>query len=280
MRRAAILQQRVAEYFDATAEQWIGYSFPPVERSIAESGWKPDARESYCARCGDSVAPGEATDNGCATCRPNGELAGGIAGGVVRLGPYNAPLRSWILAIKFSRWAEMGDWLGRMLGRQIRDAGLIDLERAVIVPMPMPWQRRFYRGIDHAMTIAAGVGTELGVPTARILTRDNRPPQVSLPASQRRRRGSHGLRHRMGYRRWLGERKISGLDLVLVDDVRTTGSSLRAAARMLKRLKPANVICAVVAVADSKARRDRSHQADAASPAIAEPATQEAKKID
>ena len=43
--------------------------------------------------------------------------------------------------------------------------------------------------------------------------------------------------------------------LLLVDDVRTTGSTLRGAVRLLRRASPECVVAAVVAVADDTARR-------------------------
>ena len=44
----------------------------------------------------------------------------------------------------------MGEALGRLLGTAVAERDVVDMDRIVIVPMPMPWQRRFYRGIDHA----------------------------------------------------------------------------------------------------------------------------------
>lgn len=254
--QAAGWLDRVREYVDELAEYWIGFAFPPVRSAMADADWLPDARERYCGRCGDSVGVGEVTEGGCSTCRRGGELAGGIGDGVVRLGPHVGALRRWILALKYRRWAEMGGELGRVLGRQIEAADLVDMERAVVVPMPMPWQRRLYRGIDHARVIAAGVAEELRLPLAAVLGRRQGPPQVSLPRSVRRRSGSHGL-----YVRWrLGGWPLGDLHLVLVDDVRTTGASLRAATRLLRTLQPGRIVCAVAAVSDSAARKQREMQ--------------------
>src|SRR5688572_22502295 len=102
----------VRDYLDAAAEYWIGWTLPPVQRAIAEGEWQPDQPDMYCRRCGDSVGPGEATAEGCGTCRRGGELPGGIADGVVRLGAYADPLSSWVPRIKYQRWAEMGSYLG------------------------------------------------------------------------------------------------------------------------------------------------------------------------
>lgn len=204
------------------------------------------------------MGEGEATEAGCATCRSGAELDGGIADGVIRLGAYIGALRGWVQAIKYQRWEQMGDGLGRLLGRCVRASGRIDESLTLVVPVPMPWQRRFYRGVDHTAVIGHALAREIGAPTARVLARMNHPPQVSLTPSERKRAGSRGMR----ISRRLGGWPIEGMHVVLVDDVRTTGSTLKAAARLLRRLGPEKVVCAVVAVSDSAARRMRARERD------------------
>ncbi len=279
--RSKSIMHRIGSSVDALTEQWIGWSFPPPSRAMADAGWRPDARTDYCGRCGDSVGEGEAAADGCGTCREGAELAGGIGDAFVRLGPYVDPLRGWIRSIKFHGWEEMAEALGRMLGDAVRqlmsdERGLIpigerdeslrrswlDLDRTLVVPMPMPWQRRVYRGSDHAHEIARSVGASLDAPVFRVLARANHAPQVSLTASDRKRSGGRGLRvrRRLG---WRGIRRgtvawpLDGLDVVLVDDVRTTGATLKAAVRLVRSLKPRTIVCAVLGVSDSRARRLR-----------------------
>jgi ComF family protein len=242
---------------DSLSESLIGWTFPPPNTAIADSGWTPDdpLAATYCLRCGDSVGAGEATPAGCATCREGAELSGGIADGVVRLGPYVDTLRRWVLAVKYKHWDEMGTALGRLLGQQLLRSKLIDPARTVIVPLPMPWQRRWFRGIDHAAVIAEGVSHEVRSPIARVLARKNGPSQTSLTPSERKRTGGRLLRIR---RHWGGWR-MEDLHIVLVDDVRTTGATLRTASRLVKSLKPAKVVCVVVGVSDSRARKQRAN---------------------
>jgi predicted amidophosphoribosyltransferase len=238
-----------------------------VARAFEDSSWKPDVANggTYCRRCGDSVGPGEATDVGCGTCREGADLAGGIGDGFIRLGTYVDPLRRWVRANKYQRWNEMGFALGQLLGQQLLPCGLVEPHATIIVPMPMPWIRRMYRGTDHARDIASGVRAIVRAPVMQMLSRGNGPPQVSLTPSERRRAGSRRLR----IRRRLGGWHLTDVDLVLVDDVRTTGASLRAAVRLLRTLKPRRIICAVVAVSDSTARRARGHVAAPENPAMA-----------
>jgi predicted amidophosphoribosyltransferase len=163
------------------------------------------------------------------------------------LGAYAGPLREWVRAIKYRRWSAMAGCLGRDLARSVA-ARTPTGSRLVVVPMPMPWARRLYRGIDHAREIAAAVAGELRSPLAAALSRYDGPPQVTLTASARARAGA-GIRLRRRVR------PLAGRTVVLVDDVCTTGASLRIATRLLLRLRPARVVAAVLTGADPPGRR-------------------------
>ncbi len=247
---------QLRDWLEEVEQTWLGWSLPPARRALADADFKPDERSAYCGRCGASIGPGEATDRGCGSCR-NTAVA---TDGVVRLGPYADQLRDWILAIKYRQWAEMADVLGRQLGGALAASNLLEPARTVVVPMPMPWQRRIYRGIDHARLVAAAVAADLRVPLLRVLSKANGRPQVSLSPSERKQRTGRGLH----IRRRISRLRLDGLDVVLVDDVRTTGASLRAATRLLRRLGPRRVVAGVVAVSDDRARRTRTRDADGA----------------
>ncbi len=244
---------------EAISEFWMGYALPPARRAIDASAWTPDRPQVYCPRCGGSVGPGETGADGCSACR---ERAAPVDR-VVRLGSYAGPLREWVLAIKYrERWTEMAEELGRLLAIEIARAGAVERERAVVVPMPMPWMRRLDRGIDHARSIAAGVARGLGADVVAPLAKRNGPPQATLARAERARCGRRGLALRRGWRATGGVGPLAGLDIVLVDDVATTGASIGAAAGLLRRLGPRRVVAAVLAVSDERARRDRQAEQD------------------
>ena len=98
-------------------------------------------------------------------------------------------------------------------------------EGAILVPIPTPWRRRFWRRGCQTTTIAehlarAGSGRVVhGLRRRRMGI-----PQASLDAARRR---------ALPYDTFVASRPVPGAQIVLVDDVCTTGSTMRAAAAAL-----------------------------------------------
>lgn len=251
-------RRNFVDRFDNALDYWLGYAAPPADHAVQCSTFLPDAPDAYCRNCGDSVGFGEYTSTGCASCRSKPALADTV----VRLSPYVGDLREWILRLKYAGWSPIGVELGRMLARSIQESGAVDLDNTIIVPMPMPWQRRLYRGIDHTQVIAVAIARELDIPLVRILSKKHGPPQVALSATDRQRHGGRNLR----VRRRLGGWNLKDIQLVLVDDVRTTGTTIRRAVRLLQQLDPKTIVVSVAAVADPVSRRARQAARGSESP--------------
>ncbi len=220
-----------------------------------DSRWVPEPIESACPRCGRSVGQGEVSpdDGRCTDCRP--ERLGWDR--LIRLGEFGGELREAIHATKYEAWRAQGTKLGRLLGYRLTDAIAaegIPLESAMLVPVPMPPIRRISRGIDHSMVLARGVSASSGVRLVRLLSRSGGKPQVNVAPSLR----AGNLRNKIRTNRTAQMKP----DLViLVDDVKTTGATLRACSKAIRGVfegRGTRIWAGVVAVSSERNRRSRT----------------------
>ena len=139
---------------------------------------------------------------------------------------------------------------GRLLGRWLAQAGaelLIDAD--VIVPVPLPRGRLIRRRFNQSAILGLEVARLARVgyaPLALVRTRKT-PPQVGLTRAQRRRNVAGAFAvptERLP--------DIAGAKVLLVDDVITTGATVGACARTLKRAGASHVdVLALAIVTDS-----------------------------
>ncbi|MGP1273747.1 MAG: ComF family protein, partial [Phycisphaerales bacterium] len=216
-------------------------------RRAPDVGCSPDALSEFCNRCAQTVGLGEDDEFGCASCRGR-RLVWSRA---VRLGAYSGDLAEWVREVKFQRNASLGVDMGRALAERLAAAGLPD-ERVCVVPVPMSARDRLFRGVDHARCVAEGVAKGLRAPLVRALLRRHGPSQREMPSATARERN---VRRAFTLRRGVD---LSGWTAVLVDDVITTGATMRAASRTLwpRRLdsRPASIWAAAVGVTPDPSR--------------------------
>lgn len=227
----------------AFEREWLGFASAPMADRLRQAGWAPDAPEAYCARCGTSVGPGE---NRGDTGEPRCRACEGVKLGwsrAFRLGPYEGVLRQLVLEVKFSRWHRLGEELGELLGFRLGEAMGALQHAPVVTPVPMSLGRRLSRGIDHTMALCRGVRRATGVDVVRALSRGPGPGQTGLTGASRK---ANVLGRFEPRRRGAVDHRVC----ILVDDVRTTGATMGAAARAIRAGNPevADVWCAVVGV--------------------------------
>lgn len=186
-----------------------------------------------CLACG---APGTAA--GCGVCRGRGVDHDGI----VVLGRYEGELREAVLRAKRPAARDIAVALGRLLHSRHAET-IAGWGVDAVVPVPMHWRRRLFRGGSTADTLAASIARAAGLPYSRPLRRARATVmQNRLPRAERRRavRGAFAA----------GPAGVAGRRLLLVDDVVTSGGTIAACRRVLADAGAAAVFVAVIARAD------------------------------
>lgn len=157
---------------------------------------------------------------------------------------YRPPLDSVITGLKFGRLDHLGPALGVTAAQALVRSTPSRLPAAwVVVPVPLHWWRRLGRGYNQAGLIAAGVSMTLGAPLLPALRRKRRTVPQSRLARPRRLRNPRGAFAVVGR---LGNR-VSARNVLLVDDVVTTGATVDACARCLKAAGARTVVALAVA---------------------------------
>lgn len=157
--------------------------------------------------------------------------------GVWSLGDYAGPLRRIVLAAKHRERVRIEGFLvraGRTLGGRVAASGLVPRAPSPpevwVVPAPSGWRRRF-RGQMIAPVVARGVAEAIA---DRTLGRVRVISCARLRAGARSQSGRTGAQRRSGRAGALVASVAvpPGVTVVLVDDVITTGATIRELARV------------------------------------------------
>jgi ComF family protein len=183
-----------------------------------------------CASCGVGV-PGDEAGRLCVACRaeirplriPDLGLAGVTQ--VLCVAPFDGLLQLLIQRFKYGGELPLARPLAELL---VEHALSRDLEPDLVVPMPLHPARQRARGFDHGFLLAGPVAEALGAPRVVALERrEERLPQVGLPLEERHENVTGVFSPVAGV-------DVTGRQILLIDDVVTTGATAQEAARVLR----------------------------------------------
>lgn len=157
---------------------------------------------------------------------------------------YEGSIRDAILALKYGGIKAAAPQLGDMLADYLKEN---PLPGDVVAPVPMHASRRRERGYNQAELLARRVAGRCDIPyRADLLARTRRvDPQAGMTNAASR---ATNVADSVTISR---PSEVHGRQVILVDDVVTTGSTLNACAAALKEAGVASVWCLTLAVAGS-----------------------------
>jgi len=155
-------------------------------------------------------------------------------------GAYEGTLRKLIHLFKYSGIRRMAEPLAALL------AGALPRDRRfdLVAPVPLHWRRKWQRGFNQSELLGRAIGRARGIPVRNVLRRGVATrAQAGLSNAQRRENVAGAFRAR---------RRVAGLRVLLIDDVMTTGATLGACARALKKAGAKSVSVLALARVDRR----------------------------
>jgi ComF family protein len=184
-----------------------------------------------CALCSTYL---EAEIGLCANCQAK-LGAPKLEGNIVHLGAYHGHLERAVRALKFGKNRNVAVPLGKRLAEGIQEA---DWRVDAIVPIPLFVLRQQTRGYNQARELAKSLATALDVPKLEALKRTKSTKrQAKLGKIER----SSNVREAFEVLA-----NVRGLELVLVDDVYTSGATATECALALIEAGAKRVRIAVI----------------------------------
>lgn len=184
--------------------------------------------ELVCARCG-ALTIRKRSAGRCPKC-PRGDIYFDKARGAFQ---YRDTLREAIQRFKYNGRLELAEPFARAMFVELfawENSKLQELEIAALLPVPMHYLRRAFRGFNHSEILSRELSSLTGVPTqARWLERIRHTRrQALLPYEQR-------ISNIFGAIRVNNPETIAGKKVALIDDVLTSGVTVNECARVLKQ---------------------------------------------
>lgn len=145
--------------------------------------------------------------------------------------------------LKYNNNKEAGEYLGAVMGK-----ALLQSERFsnidYLVPLPLSAGKQFKRGYNQAEVICDGMNTTMQVPV-----HSNNLIRKEYKGSQTKKNRTERWENVEGNFCLLHPGKLQGKNVLLVDDVITTGATLEACAQILLPVPGINISIATLATA-------------------------------
>lgn len=246
-----------------------GFTLLPV----CSSCWNnlPTQPGVLCMRCGEALA-GDSDTAEQSFCRPCRQAPPAFRKAVAH-GVYEGPLRTLLHLLKYEGMEPLAKRLGTLLADQILAIPELPGD-LLIVPVPLYGKKRRQRGFNQSALLARGALEALrtGRPALQVKVADSAltrrratQSQAGLSPHQRR------VNVRGAFFVSRGE-AVAGRNVLLIDDIYTTGATARACSEALRRAGAKTIWVATVARAQKESAlrqqpmREWEHETGAAEP--------------
>lgn len=157
---------------------------------------------------------------------------------------YSPVIQKSLYQLKYGQRQEYGIFYGEVLAFYAKEQ-IARWSIELLIPIPLHRKRREKRGYNQAEVLAWTLGKKLQLPvdTRSLLRKKNTKPQKELEAKERKQNMRDAFRVPDGR-----EKFLKGKNILLVDDIYTTGATIDSAAKCLKQAGANKVYFLTVAI--------------------------------
>jgi len=199
--------------------------------------------ERVCEACGERL--GSVRSDGPALCLSCSQEQPAFTRAAA-YGPYDAGMRDLIHLLKYEHVRPAANLLGRMLAEVIAELADGFTSVPVVIPVPLHVSKYRQRGFNQSELIARAAlklhpaALDIKPNTSALVRQKNTGSQTGMTPAQRR----ENMRGAFAVTR---PDDIRGRDVLLIDDVLTTGTTASECARTLRRAGAERIFVATVA---------------------------------
>jgi ComF family protein len=143
-------------------------------------------------------------------------------------GNYEGKLKQAIAALKYNRHPELGEVMGQWLGEAWLKSSLAQKKKFVVIPIPMHPQKLKERGFNQAELMARGFCqvTDTQIQPLALIRVKETQAMYSLKPQEREENVKNAFK--------IGKLNKTNTAVLLIDDIYTTGTTAKEAAKCLR----------------------------------------------
>ena len=153
-------------------------------------------------------------------------------------------LQQFIHSIKYNKRFLNARYLGKLIGKNLKEQ-IKNWNVDIIVPVPLHSLRKVDRGFNQSRYIANGIGKELGINVKSNLLKRIRYTETQTNLTLKEREENILNAFRAKHKRFIG-----GKTFLLVDDIITTGATIRECGKVLLDAGAKRIYACSAAIAD------------------------------
>ncbi|MDQ7815496.1 MAG: phosphoribosyltransferase family protein [Melioribacteraceae bacterium] len=154
------------------------------------------------------------------------------------------PLQHLIHSLKYEDNFNAGIYLGRKIGKLLLDK-LTKWNPDLIIPVPLHRLKKAERGYNQSYFIAKGIKSVLNIPVDANIIKRHRFTNTQTELSLEKRK--ENIKHAFVIKK---KKVVEGKNIIIIDDVITTGATISECAALLKLNGAADLFALSVAIAE------------------------------